>query len=303
MTPPLVVFNGATGGLGRHLAKAITDLGATSCALTARLGDERGTIEELSALPVDIRGHAVLIQSAGMVPVRACESDPDAAFDVNVDKTVRTAEAFARAMQRRGASAAIVFVSSGHVYAQPRHRERLDENAPLGPRSVYAESKLRGEEALASVMADHDGRFTAARVFGLLGPHQRAEYLLPGLIRRAKTGAWDGIPGLHHVRDYLDARDAAAHLAYLAVHVGSGGRVPALVNVCSGEPTSVLDVLVHVMTSLGTDPESVSPSPAPGRPSDVPWVVGDPSLLRSITQRPLRSIPLERTVADAINAE
>ena len=300
---PFVVYNGATGGLGRHLGPALAERGLPATALGSRLGETDDLADELERLPVEPGVPVTLLQSAGIVSVDASEGNPERAFDVNVTRTGETALAFTDWTLANGHEPGIVFVSSGHVYAPPQTGQRLNESSPVEPRSVYAATKLEGEERLRALAADQDAALVIGRVFGLIGPGQAEHYLLPGLIRRVRSGDLSNVPGLNLVRDYLDARDVARHLAGLASDAQAS---PEMVNVCSGEETRIGDLLDELLAQEHRDDPAAleeargQVSAAPGRPTDVTWSVGDPSLLADITDFPIRSISIAETLAEAV---
>jgi nucleoside-diphosphate-sugar epimerase len=192
----------------------------------------------------------------------------------------------------------VLYVSTGHVYAAQPAPVRIAEDMPLAPRSTYARTKLLGEQELERLARARAVPLVIARVFGLIAPRQPGHYVLPGLIARARTGDLAAIPGLSSVRDYLDARDVCRVLIALC------RRAPpapiAVCNVCSGEGVTIRRLLETVCTALGR-PVPTELGEAPGRPDDVPWIVGDPGRLAGwlgVAARP--EIPLARTVADAL---
>ncbi len=79
-------------------------------------------------------------------------------------------------------------------------------------------------------------------------------------------------------------------------------------NVCSGEPTRIGDLLDLVLRIVHQgDPDELqrarrAVAPAPGRPSDIEWSVGDPTRLSQMIAEPIRAIPIADTVADALAA-
>jgi GDP-4-dehydro-6-deoxy-D-mannose reductase len=297
----VILYDGATGGLGRHLAAAIASAGLEGRALGARLEDGAARRAELAALGAG--GALAFVQAAARVSVPACEADPGGALATNA---ARVAEAVADVAARARALArplSVVHVGTGHVYAVAPPGTRLREDAPLAPRSAYARSKLAAERALEALARAEGFGLTIARVFGLVAPSQPPQYVLPGLLRRAREGRLDDVPGLDGVRDYLDARDVAAALVKLAVRPPAPGEV-VVVNVCSGEGVALRSLLATILAALdrARADEAERASAAPGRPDDVAFLVGDPSRYEARVGAPARSIPLARTVADAVAA-
>lgn len=304
----MIVYNGATGGLGRHLGPHLESRGARHRSLETRLERSGDLGDELTSVVGGTGAHVVsLVHMAAMVSVPACEADPDRARAVNVDGAAAYVSAFVDWAGAAGVEASVVYVSTGHVYAPPLTRQPLTEEAAVGPRSVYAATKLAGESAVAAATGASAVSLTVARVFGLLAPGQAAGYLLPALIDRVRRGDVASIPGLGNVRDYLDARDVVAHLADLGERPDSDRRTRVL-NVCSGVGVAVADVLAAVIDEmLGTGSREGAALEArvigaPPRPTDVPWLVGCPNRLVETTGRRAQTIPLSTTVRDAILA-
>ena len=141
-----------------------------------------------------------------------------------------------------------------------------------------------------------------ARVFGLIAPAQPPAYVLPGLIRRARENRLQNVPGLSYVRDYLDARDVCEVLLDLATS-GTWADSPELLNVCSGQAVSLLQLLSTILQELRPEQAEVllaSATEAPGRPDDIRWLVGDASRLRVLLGREPARIPLRETIREAV---
>lgn len=296
----LILYNGASGGLGRYLAEPLRRIQGRVHALSARLEDQLHLKAELAEL--DAGSIVTFVHLAARVSVPACEADPVAAYSTNVELARATAEVVVNWAQARGAAVRVVYVSTGHVYAASQARSRLSEDAPTAPRSVYARTKLEAETELADLARRRATPLLIARVFGLLAPQQAANYVLPGIIARVQQGRLDAVPGLDLVRDYLDARDVCEDLVRLLVSEWHGS--PAVVNVCSGSATTIRDLLHAVLLGVGrqdADEVAASAVAIPGRPDDVDWLVGDPTRFIQITGTTPQRIPLAATVADALS--
>lgn len=304
----MIFYNGATGGLGRYLGPLLAARGVDHRQLTTRIENSRTLHEELASEPLPESGSVVaLIHLAAVVSVPRCEADPDGARLVNADGALEYVRSFVGWCGGCGYLPTVVYVSSGHVYAAPMPRVPVTETAATGPRSVYARTKLQAEYMLSDFAADAGFRLTIARVFGLIAPGQPPNYLLPSLIDRVKSGNVTDIPGLGHVRDYLDARDVARHLHNLTDRAQNENHSgTTIVNVCSGIGVQIGDVLDMVIDTVhGTEsPEAARIRAAVtgtrGRTTDATWLVGSPDLLEQLTSKPAQSIDLKTTVRDAI---
>jgi GDP-4-dehydro-6-deoxy-D-mannose reductase len=300
----MILWNGSTGSLGGYMQEAVARWGTRpGRALASRLEDRDGLGRELDALaatPDLPAGSPVcLVQMAAMVSVPGCEREPERAHRTNVVDTAATVRAFVVWAQGRGLRPGVVYVSTGHVYAVQPPGTRLREDSPVAPRSAYARSKAQGEEALVALGRELGAPVAVARVFGLIAPRQPPHYVLPGLIARARRRDLGAVPGASCVRDYLDSRDVCRSLVRLA----EGARVPEVANVCSGEGVSIramLDEILRLAYPGQAAELCARVGEAPGRPDDIPWIVGDPTTLTQVTGDDARRIDLAQTIADAL---
>lgn len=297
----MIIYNGATGGIGRYLGQSIGEGQEAPYSLTSRMEDRAGLIAELAQLGPGDR--VTFIHLAARVSVPACESDPDGAFQTNVVLARATVSTVLEWASRCGAVGRVVYVSSGHVYGAQPDGSKLTEDAPTYPRSVYARTKLAAEEEVRQLCTAMGAPLLIARVFGLLAPGQAAHYVLPSLILRARTRQLNAIPGLDYTRDYLDARDVCTDLALLASMPWPADALT--INICSGEPVTIRELLRQILVRVDpthADELHRQASTAPGREDDIRWLVGDPTRFTELTSESPMRIPLDTTVADAVRA-
>jgi GDP-4-dehydro-6-deoxy-D-mannose reductase len=239
---------------------------------------------------------AAVFHLAALASVKRSWEAPGETLSANLRMTVDLLEA----VRSEAPAAAVVVASSGEVYGPPE-RLPVAEDAQLRPQNPYAVSKAACD-LLAGQYADaFDMRIVRARAFNHAGPGQSSEYVLGTLTRQVAGAEAAGAAEVvlrtgnpNSARDFTDVRDVVR--AYRAA-----AELPAGVyNVCSGRATSVRQ-LVELVTRVSTvrvrhevDPERV-------RAHDVPELRGSAERLRAACGwRP--EIPLERTVADALEA-
>jgi nucleoside-diphosphate-sugar epimerase len=99
---------------------------------------------DIAALDAAIKGHNSVILLASLVGQPACDLDPDGALEVNYLATLNVLET----CRERGVSR-LVFTSTDSCYGT-REGEKLDEDSPLAPISLYAELKAQAEERILS---------------------------------------------------------------------------------------------------------------------------------------------------------
>jgi GDP-4-dehydro-6-deoxy-D-mannose reductase len=300
-----IFYNGSTGSLGQYFGASLVKLGIEGRALYSRLHDSGTLVRELGQNPKNVlpKAPVLLVQMAALVSVQACEEDPSKAFQTNVTDTLKTVSTFVHWVRRLSASPVVVYVSSGHVYEGPSERKPVTEDDALAPRSVYARTKLEAEHRLRA-LADQLGiRLLIGRVFGLIAPRQPAHYVLPGLVRRVQARALARIPGLEYFRDYLDARDVCDALARLCTIAASNADALGVVNICSEKEVSIRRLVEEIVLAMQTDkPQELlsSLSAAPGRPDDLPWLVGSCKRFTALTGTHPQTISLTETVQDTV---
>jgi GDP-4-dehydro-6-deoxy-D-mannose reductase len=173
----------------------------------------------------------------------------------------------------------------------------IAESAPTVPVSAYGAANCVLEQISLQPAMRGDVRVIWARAFNHVGPGQGPDAPVPAWADaissgRVKTGRLDV------VRDFLDVRDVAD--AYLAL-VRSGAE--GVVNVCSGAPVRLSEVVVLLIEAAGAD-AVVEEDPALVRRVDPPSIVGDPSLLHSLVAwRPSISLDQSLRVVVAERAE
>jgi GDP-4-dehydro-6-deoxy-D-mannose reductase len=290
---PLVTGGG--GFSGRHLIDVLRSRGQDPEA------PERDELELLDAEAVhavvrELRPPAVY-HLAALASVPASWADPRATLMENLESTLNVLEA----VRSEAPDAAVLVTGSGEVYGAPE-RLPVDERAPLRPQNPYAVSKAAGDLLGAQYADVHGLRVIRTRSFNQAGPGQSELYVLGTLTRQVAEAELAGadsatirLGNLDSRRDFTDVRDVARAYADLV----EAGALPAAYNLCSGLAVSVRELLellgraARVEVRHEVDPERV-------RAHDVPEIRGSNERIRAATGwQP--EIPLERTVADALN--
>jgi nucleoside-diphosphate-sugar epimerase len=124
-----------------------------------------------------------------------------------------------------------------------------------------------------------------ARLFWLYGPREHPARLVPSVARPLLAGAPAACSSGAQVRDFLHVEDAAEALVALT-RSGLSGPV----NVGSGEPVAVRDVIAGVARGCGR-PELVRLGERKAAAGEPPLLVADPSRLRDeLGWRPRRGL-------------
>lgn len=174
-------------------------------------------------------------------------------------------------------SGRLVHVGSVAEYAPLPAPERLRERDPLGPTTDYGAAKAGASLLAQALAARHGVQLCVARLFNLYGPEEAETRLVPAIVRALRKGETPSLTPGDHVRDFTYVEDVAEALLRLAL---APAKLPAVVNVCRGEPVAVGDVARGVAASLGTPEIELGLGRRPNRADEPAWLVGDPSLLR-----------------------
>ncbi len=179
-------------------------------------------------------------------------------YEVNLLATFRILEC----MRRNQLEAALIFVSSGAVYGNPR-KMPIHELAPTVPMSPYGVSKLAGERYLDVYCRLYDLRGASARVFSGFGPRQTKQIVYDFLEKLHADPT-----RLHIYGDGSQTRDFnyVTNMVDALLLVGQkGDLVGEVYNVGSGRESSVRELAAIICSQLGVSPEfAFSGSVRPG---------------------------------------
>jgi dTDP-4-dehydrorhamnose reductase len=183
-----ISVTGANGLVGSRLCRWLVVEGHTVTAIARGERRAHGDFEYLSC---DLGDHGataralatsrpeVVIHTASMTEVDACERAPDLAYDGNVTATANVAR------QARTLDAHLVHVSTDYVF--DGHHGPYDEEARPNPHGVYARTKWLGEEAV-KLLAPRWAIARTAVVYGF-PPSQRPNFgsWMLGALRAGQT--------------------------------------------------------------------------------------------------------------------
>ena len=235
----VIAVTGATGFLGRHLVRALADVGCPVRILARRdtpadLGNRaalevvRGGLEESDALRRLVSGAGAVVHVAGLIKAKGRH----AYWQVNRDGTRAIAEATAH----HAPAARLVVVSS------------LAAREPA--LSDYASSKRAGEEIARAVYRECLDRLVIVRPPLIYGPGDRETLAIFKVASRPIVPVvGSGRVAIVHVAD------AAAAIAQLALGAGEAG----LYALADDNPAgySIRDLMLEAARAIGRPPRFV----------------------------------------------
>jgi GDP-4-dehydro-6-deoxy-D-mannose reductase len=287
---------GAEGFAGTHLVRHLRDCGDQVIGTMRPLPEGRGIpfsgASELEELEITDRAAVrrvlqaarpqVIYHLAAITFVPASFADPLPTYQVNTFGALNVLEE-ARLLPD---PPRFIFISTSEVYGRVNPREvPVAEDHPLLPANPYAASKVAMEAVLQGYRALPGApEWVILRSFNHTGPGQSRPFVCSDFAAQvAAIAAGTQEPVIHvgnlaAVRDFTDVRDVVRAYRLAALK----GRPHATYNVASGNGRSIRSVLdelaalVDVEIRIEIDHQRM-------RPSDMPLMIGDASLLRRDT--------------------
>lgn len=259
----LIAATGLSGSIGRLFPNDVIGL------KTRLENSSRAMLEELSAHPqIDC-----VIHLAAMTLLKDCETYPDKAYELNVEGALKWFEAAAQADVKH-----FIFTSTSHVYGNPFTDKPLPTSYQMNPLSVYGKTKVKAEAQLTELSKKYPKtKLTIARLFSVISKESRPGLLYSNLHRRAQEKDFSLVPGLSYVRDFIPAEEAVKKLMRLT----TWSQSPNVVHISSGKGRTVLDLATEVFAQYGLNAKELL-NEGPKGPSDIPWIVGEPTAIPKV---------------------
>jgi nucleoside-diphosphate-sugar epimerase len=246
-----IYATGSTGYIGTQLSDSVIPIAVD--------------LSKVSSMKrIKLEPKSTLIHLASIVGESRVREDPDYSKKVNV----LGAEVLAEIALSQNISR-FIYVSSSHVYAKSNNPVR--EGDEISPASLYAEQKLEAENRILRSFSDELHNLCIVRVFSVLGNN----------MKRGTLGWSIDRAHLAKVRYGMDQRDflSPKQIAQVIFDLANLASVPNIINVATGIPTSIRSA-TRIMRGIHDDREL--DLCCENNISDSPYIVGDPSLLRSV---------------------
>jgi UDP-glucose 4-epimerase len=282
---PTVLLTGATGFIGRHLARrlaadgwAVTSLQRSSASIPGVREILRGPELAADAVSRALAGRRFdRLFHLAAYGVKPDDRDPEPMFRINVDVTRRLVEEAARWPAR-----ASVFAGSGSEYDLSGVTKPVAETHPLETVKLYGASKAAGTLCALSSARAFDAPLAVARLFGVFGPGEAAHRLLPTLVGRLERSERVPLSEGSQQRDALHVDDVVEALLALARTLEDAPQ-QLVANVGSGKPATVRTFAETVAAALGAPMSLLGFGDVAQRPDEAACFAGDPSRLKALT--------------------
>jgi UDP-glucose 4-epimerase len=274
------------GFIGSNVVEALVRAGEPPVVLShsrpaedvvAALGEENlrlGDASDREALEGAMEGVSRVIFCAGGLLPAASERDPERDRELTLTPVASTLAALAG---RPGVS--LTYLSSGGtVYGEPAHNP-VAERDPTRPISAYGRLHLECETLIGRARREAGLRARVLRCSTVYGEHQlpnRGQGAVVTFLDRIERGVEiDLYGGGSTIRDYVYVGDVARAV----IETSSREDGPSVINVGSGEGTSLLELLRLAEAEVGYGAKVVA---HPERDFEIHQIVLDTSRLREL---------------------
>lgn len=153
----------------------------------------------------------------------------------------RLARAFLEAGGKR-----IVGIGTCAEYQPPENGPCREETTPLAQSPLYAVAKDALRRAAGCAAKDTGTTFAWGRIFFVYGEHENRARLVPSIALSLLQGREAECSSGRQVRDFMHIRDCGKAVAALA-----GSDISGAVNICSGEPVTIAEIVTRLAGHTG----------------------------------------------------
>lgn len=298
-----ILITGANGFVGKHAVREFTRHG---WEVFEGLGPCT-TPEHDHQVPFNLLHYEIIrflvrqiqpdacLHLAGQAHIPFCQEDPVTASDLNVTGTVRLLEAF----RRHRNQARILVVTSAEVYGHVPSGERVTEDHPLTPTTLYGITKQAADEAALAFAKQLNLPVMTARPWNHIGPGQHPRFVAAAFARQfaaIKKGAPPlmAVGNLDSQRDFTDVRDIVRGYRLIL----EKGRPGEAYNLSSSTLRPIRSLFEGFAACTGITPETRI-DPALFRPTDASPLLNTDKIRRQCGWEPEHS--LEDSLRDILN--
>ncbi len=265
MKGPILV-TGAGGFIGRRMSGWLEERSIPSISWTRTDVD----LEDRTAVAVALSSLAPgIVLHLAAIPARADDSDWRL-----IARETAMLDSLAEALPPD-----TVLVYCGSM-AEIGHSGRHDEHVWCRPRTLYGMAKYAATNR-AVALAGAGRKIRVARLFGVYGPGEGPQRLIPSLVSQLARSEPAELSDGRQIRDFIHVDDVCAALWALASD--KDVRLPPLINVGTGHGLSVAQVARAVAAALCADPALLHFGAIERRHVDEAELVADVALLRETT--------------------
>ncbi|MFH1841388.1 MAG: NAD-dependent epimerase/dehydratase family protein [Candidatus Nealsonbacteria bacterium] len=251
-----VLITGGAGFIGTSLAKNLiskglkvrlfdlifTDRSFFQEQLGGSLEIEKvqGSILDRNALSNAMKGCNYVAHLAALVGVRRTELERIDCLDINILGTVNVLESCLKERIEK-----VLFSSSSEVYGETDGIP-IKEDSSKNPVSIYAITKLAGEEYIRACAGRYGFKYSIVRLFNIYGPGQVADFVVPRFIKRVLNNEPPIVYGDgSQVRTFCFVEDVAEGISQALLNPNSDNQIFNIGN--DKEPITMKDLAEKII--------------------------------------------------------
>lgn len=200
-----VFITGSSGFLGSHLTNSMKE---NSRIIGLGNNYQKIKSKNIRYNKIDLRAKNIRINSkissiihlAALSDVKFCNENPSLCIDVNVLGTKKILEIC------RKKDANFIFASTSHVYGKP-NKIPISEKEEIKVNSIYAASKIMGENLCESYAKTYGLNIAILRFFSIYGPGAPKHNVINSIINQALSDSQVRLGNLKPKRDFVYVDD------------------------------------------------------------------------------------------------
>ena len=179
-----------------------------------------GSIVDLSSLRAAMVGCDGVVHLAALLGVKRSEEDRIRCIEINISGTKNVLDSMVQNRVKK-----VIFGSSSEVYGEPLENP-ITERAITQGKTVYAITKLAGEEICKAFAQAYSVDYTILRFFNCYGSYQTAQFVVPKFIRNVLKGEPPVVYGDgKQVRSYTYVEDTVRAIILALFNEKANGEI------------------------------------------------------------------------------
>ena len=271
-----VLVTGAGGFLGAHIVSELQMLGHTVISGKRNGLNARDVFLDITdagrtqQVFTDCKPEYVIHCAA--YGVNYHDRDVEEALGINLHGSLNLLNAASTIRLKR-------FIHIGSCFEYGSHDGPVSEDSLLTPSDIYGSSKAAATILMQERANNMDVPITIIRPFGMWGPGERPERVIPQIISAHLNQEPVDLTSCNVIRDYTYVEDIARQIVALCFieHMEQG----MIINVASGKGIFLRDFVNEIASKLGCN-DLLNFDVLESRPTEMKSLVADISRLRSI---------------------
>lgn len=271
-----ILLTGSNGYIGRHVANALSSMGAQVIAVDRAVNDAVSADTRIAANIFD--PSLDLIDRIGFVPDACLHLAWRNGFDHNDLSHMDDLSAHFAFLTGLAKAGVRQIAAMGSMHEIGYWEGAITEETPCNPLSLYGVAKNALRKSLEIELPKQDAVLQWIRAYYIFGDDENAQSIFGKLLRAAKEGqpTFPFTSGKNKY-DFISIEELARQIAAVVMQ----DEVTGVINCCTGNPVSLAEQVEWFIDDHGLDIE-LDYGAFPDRPYDSPGVWGDTTKIDQI---------------------